>query len=426
MRKCMQVVAAVVALAASAAGQAASSPPLTLDECIRLAEGAQSNVSIARQQAEIARYGLTQARAGFLPQVHFGGGFTYNSPLAGSPDSFSFVALNGLREYSSLFSTALELDTSGRLRAVLARARADQDGAAAGLRINQRELRRAVTAGYYRLLLARRLIGVSDDALAEARSFEKRTQLLFDNGEAAQADVVKAKAQVAFLDQALNAARLESDLANHALAAFWTTSARAPLAVVDVFDQPLLPPETTPAPSPYTSRPELKLLDAEKRGLLADARRAQAELFPQASVVFQYGIDSLRPHLADRGYAAFVNVGLPVFDWLRIHSQTRQFELRAQQVETERTMAERAFSKEYQDALARVEQFYSQISLAREQVKLSEENLRLARLRYDGGEGLALDVVSAQNQLAQARANYYTALASYQNGRADLEVASGR
>ena len=60
------------------------------------------------------------------------------------------------------------------------------------------------------------------------------------------------------------------------------------------------------------------------------------------------------------------------------------------------------------------------------QVKLSEENLRLARLRYDGGEGLALDVVSAQNQLAQARANYYTALASYQNGRADLEVASGR
>ena len=78
MRKCMQVVAAVVALAASAAGQAASSPPLTLDECIRLAEGAQSNVSIARQQAEIARYGLTQARAGFLPQVHFGGGFTYN------------------------------------------------------------------------------------------------------------------------------------------------------------------------------------------------------------------------------------------------------------------------------------------------------------------------------------------------------------
>ena len=160
--------------------------------------------------------------------------------------------------------------------------------------------------------------------------------------------------------------------------------------------------------------------------MLADARRAQAELFPQASVVFQYGIDSLRPHLADRGYAAFVNVGLPVFDWLRIHSQTRQFELRAQQVETERKMAERAFSKEYQDALARVEQFYSQISLAREQVKLSEENLRLARLRYDGGEGLALDVVSAQNQLAQARANYYTALASYQNGRADLEVASGR
>jgi OMF family outer membrane factor len=267
---------------------------------------------------------------------------------------------------------------------------------------------------------------VSQDALSEAQSFERRARLLFENGEVAQADVIKAGAQLAFLDQTANTARLEADLANHALAAFWTSSVADPLSVPGALDQPVSPPESARAPAPYFSRPELERLDAERRGFRAEARRVRAELFPQANVVFQYGIDSLRLRIADRGYAAFVNIGLPVFDWLRTRSQARQFDLRARQVDANRAIAERTFSKDYEDARTRVEQFHRQVSLSRDQVRLSEENLRLARVRYDGGEGLALDVVAAQNQLAQARTNYYTAVANYLNARADLEVASGR
>jgi len=50
----------------------------------------------------------------------------------------------------------------------------------------------------------------------------------------------------------------------------------------------------------------------------------------------------------------------------------------------------------------------------------------MSRIRYEGGEGLALDVVTAQNQLSQARTNYYTAIVDYLNAKADLEVASGQ
>ena len=89
-------------------------------------------------------------------------------------------------------------------------------------------------------------------------------------------------------------------------------------------------------------------------------------------------------------------------------------------------MAERTFSRDYRDALARVEKVYAQIAQTETQVKLSEDNLRLSRVRYEGGEGTALDVVTAQTQLAQARSNYYAARANYLNARADLEVASGR
>ena len=41
--------------------------PLTLEDCIRLAESSPSAITLAQQDREIADRGVTQARAGFLP-----------------------------------------------------------------------------------------------------------------------------------------------------------------------------------------------------------------------------------------------------------------------------------------------------------------------------------------------------------------------
>ena len=112
--------------------------------------------------------------------------------------------------------------------------------------------------------------------------------------------------------------------------------------------------------------------------------------------------------------------------WHRASSTVAQARLQIDQVETTRSIAERQYSREYQDALTRVNLVFAQFSLTNDQVRLSTENLRLARIRYQGGEGLALDVVSAQTQLAQARANQFTAMANYANARAYLEVAAGK
>ena len=59
-------------------------------------------------------------------------------------------------------------------------------------------------------------------------------------------------------------------------------------------------------------------------------------------------------------------------------------------------------------------------------MKFAEDNLRLSRVRYEGGEGPALEVVVAQGQLVQARQNYYAVRADYLTARADLEVARGQ
>lgn len=414
----------LAALPSPALAQAAQ--PLSLNDCIRLAQSVPSVASVAKQESEIAGLGVKVAQAALLPQSQFDAAYTYNSVLRGGSPLQSFVALNGVREYQFLLTASQEVDFSGRLRADVARARAEREAAGASVTITQRDLKRAVTAAYYRLLLARHLETALRDSVAEAESFEKRTKLLVDEGEAAKADLVKASAGAALLRQAYNAAQLDAQTSNMELAAFWTRDVATPLDIVDAFEPPPVAESEASIAGAYLSRPEFSLLDAQKRSFLQEARRIKAQLYPQASVSFQYGLDTNVIRARDRGYALFVNLNVPIFDWMKTLNSSRQFRVRAEQTENSRSIAERVFSREYESARARMKLYLEQISIAASQVKLAEEDVRLSRLRFEGGEGAALDVVTAQSQLAQARGNYFTSIANYLNARADREVAAGR
>lgn len=405
----------------------AQEAPLTLEECIQKALSVASPVSLARKEREIADRSVLQARASFLPQSVIQAAHTYNSPNRQDRSTFSFVALNGIREFVALGQLFAEIDTSGRLRAEYSRARASRDAASASVVIAERDLRRAVSAAYYRLLLARHVASAIRESLAESRQFAERTEMLAAAGEAAHADVVKASAQVAFLVQALSSAELAAKLANQELASYWTTDVDTELAIVDVFEQPLPLPEPAPGEAaPFLRRPEFRLLDARFRAFRAEARGARAELFPRLAWTFQYGLDVNKVAWNNRGYAAFLSLHIPVFDWFRSLNAVRQSEARAAQAVDERRVAERRLSQEYHSALARVRAYFDLVDQSRRQVILAEEDLRLSRIRYEGGEGPALDVVVAQNQLTQARTSYYSSVANYLNARLDLEVATGR
>lgn len=401
---------------------------LTLEECQRRALRAASAASQARREAQIAAAGVSVARAALLPQSAIAGSTLYNSPSRADAALQSYVAWNGVREYTALAGVFQELDISGRLRSGYSRARQQEAAATAGLAVAERDLKRAVAGSYYRLLLARRLAAALEVSLGEAESFERRIRQMTEGGEAARADVVKAAAQTASLRQALEAARLSVALSNQDLAAYWTEDVSAPLQVEDVFEKPDLsvPEESETASRPFVLRPEIRLFQAQEGAFLAEARMARAALLPQLRWTFSVGLDANRVAWRERGWAATAALSFPLFDWFQARNTARQARLRAAQTAEARTAAERRFSQAYQSALSSLRSLRDQLDLLRTALELAAEDLKLSRIRFEGGEGSALDVVTAQRQLAELRMNHDSTLAAFLNAKRDLEVASGQ
>lgn len=338
----------------------------------------------------------------------------------------SFVALNGIREYSTLGTTSLEIDSSGRLRALLNRAKANEQIAQADLAMADRDLKRNVATAYYRLLLARHLAASAHANLESAQDFESRVRKLFQGEEASMAEVNKASLESALLWRTAQAADLEVEMANHDLASYWTTEVTAPLQLSLNLDDAPTPPESRSLDKPYLRRPEFLSLNAQAAGYRADARQAFSRMLPQLSATWQYGIDANQLAANNRGYAGIVHLEVPVFDWLKARSEQRQFKLQSEQVNITEATAERLYSKEYQDALSSINSTYEQTLTAEQEVAAAKENLRLSRLRFEGGEGTALDVVTSQSSLAQAQIDLYSARANYLNAQSALKVASAQ
>ncbi|MDA1234704.1 MAG: TolC family protein, partial [Acidobacteria bacterium] len=375
---------------------------LTLEDCLRFALAAPSTVQSAERDQSIAAERQTVARAGLLPRLAINSTYAYNSPNANAPNPFSFVALNGVREYLAVADVSWSMDLSGRLRAGLARERAGSDIAAADLAIARRDIRRAVTPAYYDLLLARRIVQLEQGSLDEARQFEHNVRARQAQGDASRADALKASAQRSQFEQRFAQAQLDAKLANQILASFWTVDVDTDLPVVDVLDStPALPAEivggdTQQAAAALAQRPELSRIDALGRTFIADRKIARAGLKPDASLVFQYGIDANQVRSDQLGYAAFVNVNVPVFDWFRSRSGAREANYRQEQTRIQRASTERALTREYRAARSRVMSWHERISMAQNESHAARENLRLVRLLYENGEGAALDVVISQ------------------------------
>jgi outer membrane protein TolC len=426
---------AVVAFSISSRGQVAAtaaSPPnqhptISLQDALERAKNNHVQFRAAMTQAALAHEDRVQARAALLPGVNYTTGVIYTQ--ANQESSPRFIAANGVREY---ISQAVVHESIGftsvaeyrRTHAAEALARAQTEIATRGLVVT-------VTQDYYGAIAAERKRANAEQAAKEAERFLAISQKLEKGGEVAHSDVIKAQLQGNDRQRDLQESRLAEEKAHLDLAVLVFPYYTEDFDLVDDLRfAPPLPPFDEAQQLGAKNNPELKAALLALQVASNELHAAIGGHLPTLALDYFYGIDApnyatYHDGIRNLGYQFSATLQFPIFNWGATQSKVRQAQL-------QRTQARVELSAVQRQAIADLRLFYSDASVAREQIEmlrqsadLAAESLRLTTLRYQAGEATALEVVDAQNALTQARNNFDDGEVRYRVALANLQTLTG-
>ncbi len=410
---------------AAASAQVPPSSALTLQSALNLAEMMNLDVRISRENVNQATEFANQTRVGLLPNIS----------ASAQQTRTDAVNITGNVVTDSPLTNRFDARLSGSAAILNPNTIAAYQFARAGITVAQADLLATLQASlatvaqtYFAQLHDVRRIAVLDDNTTRARALLELAQNQMTAGIATRIDVTRAQSQLAIAQQA----RLQQDTVVYQsalqLQRLLSIDPSQPLHLADFNVQ--RQDAGMPAGIERTifeRRPDWLRAEKAVEQAKLDVRTARSERLPALGVAGQYGYAA--PNISDSNqkeeWFAGATLSVPVFDGLRSSadrraalSRQRQQEFRLQNLEVQIGAEVRLAA---QDAASR----YRQIAVAETNLRLAQEQLELARERYQKGVADNQEVVDAQNNLAIASDGMNDAIYQYNVSRVELARSRG-
>ena len=256
------------------------------------------------------------------------------------------------------------------------------------------------------------------------------------NGDAARADVLKARIQADDCRSALTNAQLARDQARIALALLIFPNVNQRFDLADDPSQVLaLPPRDQALREAATSNPQLDAARKARKAASQNLTAARLGYLPTFSFDYYYGIDANRfategfspegKRIQNLGYSAMAGLSVPLFTWGSIHSQVKD-------ASSEKDLAQVNLNYAQQQAKGNFELFYQEAQAAQRELKTREdaysdalESRKLTLLQYQAGVATALEVVTAETTVDTESTALYDAKTRYATAIANLATLTG-
>ncbi|MGI0133517.1 MAG: TolC family protein [Candidatus Micrarchaeaceae archaeon] len=405
---------------------------VTLQDAIERAKKLSPTLATALTNAKVAAEAVVQTRAANLPNVSGNSQYLYtegNGTIAAR-----FIANNGVHEYIAQIdvhqAVSAPLLVEYRRSVVLHAVAKDQ------ATIAERGLVVTVVQSYATLFGDEGKLKTNEETLRAAQRFLTITQERETNGDAAHADVLKARIQADDSRSALNNAQLALDQARVTLALLIFPKMNQAFDLVDDPSKVLtLPPRSEAQQEASTSNPELdaaqKNEGAARKGLLA----ARLGYLPSLTFDYFYGIDAnqfaVRSALYDGnkiqnlGYSALASLSMPLFTWGATHSKVKA-------AKDERDLARLNLDFAHRKARGDFELYYNEAQVAENDLTTRQnayadavESQHLTLLQYQAGAASALEVVTSETTVETESSALYDAKTRYATALANLATLTG-
>ncbi len=383
----------------------------TLQECIAIARTNSTERMIAERSSRSAQLEYDKIRYSSYPEVKFEGKALY----APNTDHFGYdPAITDGGQYSAQIGIQELLFDGGARSSKTGQAKLGIDRTEAEQRRSDRDLQYDVTLAFFDVLQAMADTGLQAGRVGDLAGYLDLVTRLFHGGGVSYTDVLKTRVNVNNSVVDLLKARVGLAEARITLANAMGNPSDTLFEITGALDSmdgsagdSLL--ASVLADSALTI--DLRIAEYEMKQALLDVDVARSERLPLISLTGDAGLltsgDNLRLPSDERihtlGYSIGISVENLLFNWgtpgLRIQQQELASESsRLNYLRQKRTLV--AEAKRLKNAFAGA---IGQLRTIRQATRIAEDNYALTKAQYAGGSTTALEVLSAEQLLADNR-----------------------
>lgn len=428
MRKLTALVLGGLMTTTMASAAMAESVDMTLEESVRTA--LDNNYNIKQQEAEYdsAVWARHQARRSFGPTVNW-------QSTATKMGGKYYDSANLSRSFGNGLTLTMPIYTGGQLEGAIKAADLAMNANELGLELCKQQVKAATMSAYYQALQAKNQIKVAQDSVNTLTEHLKNVNAQYTVGTVAKSDVLGTQVQMANAEQNLINANNSYDVAIASLNNVMGLPTDTELNLTDSLDYNVyeIPLEECTAYA-RSNRPDVLMADYQVAIAEAGVQQAKAGYMPKVSAQASKswaGEDPFGSDETDKRYGqnnnwtAGVVLSWDIWDNNVTQSKVNQSKAAVAKAEAAAENTRQSGDLEVRTAYLNLKAAEKSINTTQVAVDKAQEDYKIAQVRYAAGVGTNLDVMDAEEKLAQAQTNYYTALYNYNSSKAALDKAMG-
>ena len=410
-----------------------SQEPLTLEESIKIAIERNLQLHSAVEEITASQFREKEAVTNFLPLWTGQYSYTrYNSPVTVGSSGISSLGSSGSRDIFNFGTTVSQpLFTGGLTLANYRLGKLGVDISKTTVEIVKRDIVLQVRALFFNIL---RAIKFRDVATQTVKQFEAQLEVakaFFEVGIVAKNDVLQAEVRLANARQGLVKAENDLAVAKSSFNTLLRRDINMSFNVVDILEYkafPLLFEESLE--EALRQRSEIKAakitIDQAKEGV----KIARSGFFPTITLAGNYSRSSdavgLQGDITSERWTLQTLATITLWNWGNTAYKVGESKVKVTQAIDSKDELVDNIALEVKQNYLNMLTAEKNINVAAKSIEQAEENLRMSEERYKYQVATATDVLDAVTLLAQARTNYFSALADFNIAKAQLERAMGR
>ena len=271
----------------------------------------------------------------------------------------------------------------------------------------------SIAKNYLELLKAKRTVQIQEEAINQLREHLKNAEALYSIGKVSNLDVIKAQVQIEVALDELAKAKNQLDVQKNNINVLCGNILGDSFDAVDNIDELW---------NQYSNRSynvdELNNLLVEKHPDLEnirtqkELRNKEAELFNKEYYpnFYAFGITNVEDSKLPMGnfnwnVGLSVTYSLPFFRGSNFKEKVEQSKIRMDALQENENAILQQLETNVKNNLVKLDDIKSRLSGTQKIVKLAEESLTTANLKYNIGKGSSLDVLDAETVLTTAKLN---------------------